>query len=136
MNKLMMLHNSRCKFSPEEERIVIELQAKFGNKWARIATYLPGRTDNDVKNFWSTRQKRLARMLQAPAPGQASSSSSTSPAPAPAPMLQHPPPKLVTMEAKGMDPVARIRIFQEFSVFEVRNRQTLFFQLYERGNRI
>ncbi|CAN6477993.1 unnamed protein product [Victoria cruziana] len=108
----------RCKFSPEEERIVIELQAKFGNKWARIATYLPGRTDNDVKNFWSTRQKRLARMLQAPAPGQASSSSSTSPAPAPAPMLQHPPPKLVTMEAKGMDPVARIRIFQEFSVFE------------------
>ncbi|BBG97289.1 myb-like HTH transcriptional regulator family protein [Prunus dulcis] len=48
-----------CKFSLEEERLVIDLQAQFGNKWARIATYLPGRTDND---------KRLARILQASAP--------------------------------------------------------------------
>ncbi|CAA6658312.1 unnamed protein product [Spirodela intermedia] len=65
VNKLKPDLKTGCKFSAEEERIVIELQAQFGNKWARIATYLPGRTDNDVKNFWSTRQKRLARLLQA-----------------------------------------------------------------------
>ncbi|XP_057978856.1 transcription factor DUO1-like isoform X2 [Malania oleifera] len=52
----------------EEERVVIELQAQFRNKWTRIATYLSGRTDNDVKNFWSSRQKRLARILQTAPP--------------------------------------------------------------------
>ncbi|KAK1285239.1 Transcription factor GAMYB [Acorus calamus] len=66
VNKLKPDLKTGCKFSAEEERIVIELQARFGNKWARIATYLQGRTDNDVKNFWSTRQKRLARILQTP----------------------------------------------------------------------
>ncbi|KAM7472052.1 hypothetical protein LguiA_010235 [Lonicera macranthoides] len=67
VNKLHPNLKNGVKFSAEEERIVIELQAQFGNKWARIATYLPGRTDNDVKNFWSSRQKRLARILQTPA---------------------------------------------------------------------
>ncbi|CAM0912028.1 unnamed protein product [Alopecurus aequalis] len=68
VNKLRPNLKTGCKFSAEEERVVIELQAQFGNKWARISTYLPGRTDNDVKNFWSTRQKRLARILRAPLP--------------------------------------------------------------------
>ena len=57
--------------------MVIDLQAHFGNKWARIATYLPGRTDNDAKNFWSTRQKRLARILRAPLPRRRSASAAT-----------------------------------------------------------
>ncbi|KAK8650491.1 hypothetical protein V6N13_140127 [Hibiscus sabdariffa] len=64
VNKLRSNLKNGCKFTAEEERVVIELQAEFGNKWAKIATYLPGRTDNDVKNFWSSRQKRLARILQ------------------------------------------------------------------------
>ncbi|KAL9342571.1 hypothetical protein Peur_065896 [Populus x canadensis] len=48
-------------FSAEEERIIVELHAQFGNKWARMAARLPGRTDNDIKNFWNTRTKRLLR---------------------------------------------------------------------------
>nr|PNR57180.1 hypothetical protein PHYPA_004173 [Physcomitrium patens] len=39
---------------------------KLGNKWAKIASCLHGRIDNDVKNFWSTRQKRILRALQRP----------------------------------------------------------------------
>ena len=56
--------------------MVLELQAQFGNKWARISTYLAGRTDNDVKNFWSTRQKRFARLLGTPLRGRSSRSRS------------------------------------------------------------
>ncbi|KAL8500255.1 hypothetical protein ACS0TY_020021 [Phlomoides rotata] len=66
VNKLRPNLKNGVKFSAEEERTVIDLQAQFGNKWAKIATYLSGRTDNDVKNFWSSRQKRLARILQTP----------------------------------------------------------------------
>ncbi|QCD85485.1 myb proto-oncogene protein [Vigna unguiculata] len=66
VNKLRPNLKTGCKFSAEEERLVMEMQAQFGNKWAKIATYLPGRTDNDVKNFWSSRRKRLERMLQKP----------------------------------------------------------------------
>ncbi|KAF2303547.1 hypothetical protein GH714_019083 [Hevea brasiliensis] len=76
---LLQRTGNGCKFSVEEERVVIELQAQFGNKWAKIATYLPGRTDNDVKNFWSSRQKRLARILQTSATPSSSSSSNSKP---------------------------------------------------------
>ncbi|XP_076951380.1 transcription factor GAMYB-like [Bidens hawaiensis] len=48
-------------FTPEEERRIIELHAKMGNKWARMAVELPGRTDNEIKNFWNTRTKRRQR---------------------------------------------------------------------------
>ncbi|MED6110930.1 hypothetical protein PIB30_047605 [Stylosanthes scabra] len=66
VNKLRPNLKIGCKFTEEEERLVIELQGQFGNKWAKIATYLEGRTDNDVKNFWSSRRKRLERMLRRP----------------------------------------------------------------------
>ncbi|KAK5772461.1 hypothetical protein PVK06_048750 [Gossypium arboreum] len=48
-------------FSPEEERIIVELHAIMGNKWARMAARLPGRTDNEIKNYWNTRVKRRQR---------------------------------------------------------------------------
>nr|GME04125.1 transcription factor GAMYB-like [Ipomoea batatas] len=48
-------------FTPEEEHRIIELHAKMGNKWARMAAELPGRTDNEIKNYWNTRIKRRQR---------------------------------------------------------------------------
>ncbi|XP_030924551.1 transcription factor MYB120-like [Quercus lobata] len=48
-------------FTPEEERLILELHAKYGNKWARMAAQLPGRTDNEIKNYWNTRVKRRQR---------------------------------------------------------------------------
>ncbi|KAF3335484.1 myb-related protein Zm1-like protein [Carex littledalei] len=48
----------RGNFTQEEEETIIKLHNKLGNKWSKIASCLPGRTDNEIKNVWNTHLKK------------------------------------------------------------------------------
>ncbi|XP_078441555.1 myb-related protein 308-like isoform X2 [Wolffia australiana] len=53
----------RGNFTEEEDELIIKLHEVMGNKWSLIAGRLPGRTDNEIKNYWNThiRRKLLSR---------------------------------------------------------------------------
>lgn len=50
----------RGNISPDEEDLIIRLHKLLGNRWALIAGRIPGRTDNEVKNYWNTRLNKKA----------------------------------------------------------------------------
>ncbi|XP_023745205.1 transcription factor MYB120 [Lactuca sativa] len=48
-------------FTLEEKSRIVRLHAEYGNRWSFIALHLPGRTDNEIKNYWYARFKRRVR---------------------------------------------------------------------------
>eukprot|EP01121_Diplochlamys_sp_Union-15-3_P007790 TRINITY_DN2011_c0_g1_i2.p1 TRINITY_DN2011_c0_g1~~TRINITY_DN2011_c0_g1_i2.p1 ORF type:complete len:366 (+),score=67.25 TRINITY_DN2011_c0_g1_i2:143-1240(+) len=49
-------------WTPEEDSMLLEKHARWGNKWSKIALFLPGRSPNSIKNhFNSTIQRKIRR---------------------------------------------------------------------------
>ncbi|CAA7395376.1 unnamed protein product [Spirodela intermedia] len=44
----------RGQIAPDEEDLILRLHRLLGNRWSLIAGRLPGRTDNEIKNYWNT----------------------------------------------------------------------------------
>ncbi|TKW12306.1 hypothetical protein SEVIR_5G027600v4 [Setaria viridis] len=53
----------RGGFTPREQLLILDLHSRWGNRWSKIAANLPGRTDNEVKNYWRTRVQKHAKQL-------------------------------------------------------------------------
>ncbi|MCD7453969.1 hypothetical protein HAX54_022833 [Datura stramonium] len=51
----------RGKMTPQEERLVLELHSKWGNRWSRIAENLWGRRYLKLKSAWRTHMRKKAQ---------------------------------------------------------------------------
>ncbi|KAJ9170147.1 hypothetical protein P3X46_018275 [Hevea brasiliensis] len=51
-------------YSKEEGALIMKLHKQLGNKWSKIAAELPGRTDNEIKNYWHTHLKKRTKESQ------------------------------------------------------------------------
>ncbi|KAL3637724.1 hypothetical protein CASFOL_018172 [Castilleja foliolosa] len=45
-------------FTEDEDNLICSLYITIGSRWSIIAGQLPGRTDNDIKNYWNTRLRK------------------------------------------------------------------------------
>lgn len=52
----------RGNITPDEEDLIVRLHSLLGNRWSLIAGRLPGRTDNEIKNYWNSHLSKKMRI--------------------------------------------------------------------------
>ncbi|KAK9273939.1 hypothetical protein L1049_018751 [Liquidambar formosana] len=87
----------RGNISLDEEDLIIRLHKLLGNRWSLIAGRLPGRTDNEIKNYWNTNLSKKAQ-------GKESSQPKIERKPM---MIRPPPPDETSPESSGVVKVVK-----------------------------
>ncbi|OMO70627.1 hypothetical protein CCACVL1_18744 [Corchorus capsularis] len=54
----------RGNISDQEEDLILRLHKLLGNRWSLIAGRLPGRTDNEIKNYWNSHLSKKINQKQ------------------------------------------------------------------------
>lgn len=54
----------RGNLTLQEEETIIKLHEVFGNRWSKIASHFPRRTDNEIKNIWNTYLKKRIKIKE------------------------------------------------------------------------
>nr|AAS07571.1 glabrous 1 [Arabidopsis halleri subsp. gemmifera] len=57
---------NKGNFTEQEEDLIIRLHKLLGNRWSLIAKRVPGRTDNQVKNYWNTHLSKTSSEITPP----------------------------------------------------------------------
>jgi hypothetical protein len=57
---------SHAAFTPEDDKMIVELHGQFGNKWAKIAAIMRTRSCNAIKNRWNSVLAKAAERTQPP----------------------------------------------------------------------
>ncbi|GKV00814.1 hypothetical protein SLEP1_g13438 [Rubroshorea leprosula] len=78
----------RGNITHDEEELIIRLHKLLGNRWSLIAGRLPGRTDNEIKNYWNTKISKKIQATEASTSGQNRLSVTPQPLNQPNPMVK------------------------------------------------
>ncbi|KAK9273384.1 hypothetical protein L1049_018194 [Liquidambar formosana] len=54
----------RGNISAQEEDLILRLHKLLGNRWSLIAGRLPGRTDNEIKNYWNSHLSKKVKQKE------------------------------------------------------------------------
>ncbi|GLJ47496.1 hypothetical protein SUGI_1002700 [Cryptomeria japonica] len=69
----------RGNISADEEELIIRMHKLLGNRWSLIAGRLPGRTDNEIKNYWNTKLVKKLEIRESAEEAKETSTTSKSP---------------------------------------------------------